>query len=133
MSTENFGTSTEYTGPTTGGPLSNDERLWGMLCHLAGFGFYVIPVIGGIVGPLVVWAIKKEEYPFVNDQGKEAINFQITVLIAYMVAGASLLLLIGFLLLPLVSLFQIIMTIIAAVKANNGEHYRYPLTIRFLS
>ena len=106
--------------------------MWGMLAHLSAFAGLVIPFIGHVLGPLVIWLIKRETMPFVNDQGKEALNFQITVTIAFAVAGVLVLAFIGILLLPLIAIADIIMTIIAAVKANEGVVYRYPLTLRLI-
>jgi uncharacterized Tic20 family protein len=111
---------------------SKDARMWGMFCHLAAFGGIVVPVIGCVVGPLVVWQIKKEEFPFVDHHGKEAVNFQISVLIYAIVAGLLCFACVGFVLLPAVYIFDLIFVLIAAVKANDGERYRYPLTIRFI-
>ena len=111
--------------------ISKDERMWGMFCHLSSLaGFFV----GGLtfIGPLVIWLVKKEEMPFVDDQGKEALNFQITMLIAGLVSMVLMLVLIGFLLIFLVGLFDLIMVIIASIKANDGEHFRYPLTLRLI-
>ena len=107
-------------------------RTWAMFTHISTFVGHLIP-FGNIVGPLVMWCLKKDEMPFVNDQGKEAINFQITMTIALIVAGLSMLVLVGFVLFPAVWLFDVIVTIIAAVKANEGVAYRYPLTLRFIS
>jgi uncharacterized protein len=76
--------------------------------------------------------MKREEYPFVNEQGKEALNFQISVLIYGIISAFLCLIIIGFLLLLALGIFQIVMIIIASVKASNGEDYRYPLTIRFI-
>ena len=76
--------------------------------------------------------IKKDEYPFVDDQGKEAVNFQISMLIYGIVAGLLIFACVGVVLLPAVVIVDVIFLLIAAVKANNGEHYRYPLTIRFI-
>jgi len=107
-------------------------HMWGMLCHLLAFaGFIGIP-FGNILGPLVIWLMKKDEMPFVDDQGKEALNFQISLTIYAIVSGILCLIFIGFLLLPAVLIFGFVMTIIGAVKANGGERYRYPLAIRFL-
>jgi uncharacterized protein len=120
--------------PFTGKPPasgSSDERMWGMLCHLSTFAGYLIP-FGNIVGPLVIWLIKKEEYAFVEDQGKEALNFQISILIYSLVSGILVFAIIGLPLLLAVIIFDVVMTVIAAVKANGGEYYRYPLTIRFV-
>ncbi len=84
-------------------------------------------------GPLIIWCLKKDEQPFVNDQGKEALNFQITMTLALIVAGLSILVLVGIVLFPAVWLFDVIVTVIAAVKANEGVAYRYPCSIRFVS
>ncbi len=111
---------------------NKDARMWGMFCHLAAFAGIVVPVIGCIVGPLIVWQIKKEEFPFVDNQGKEAVNFQISILIYGIVAGLLCFACVGFFLLPAVYIFNLVFVLIAAVKANDGECYRYPLTIRFI-
>jgi uncharacterized protein len=108
-----------------------DARLWGMLCHLAAFAGFLIP-FGSIIGPLVIWQMKKPEHPFVDDQGKESLNFHITVVIALVVSGILMLAFIGFILFPIVALGALILTIIAAIRANNGEYYRYPLTLRLI-
>jgi hypothetical protein len=115
--------------PSAGG--SSDERMWGMLCHLSSLAGSVIPM-GNIVGPLVVWMIKKDEYAFVDDQGKESLNFQISVAIYFVAAIALSFLMIGIPFLFAVPIFGLVMSVIAAVKANGGEYYRYPLTIRFV-
>jgi uncharacterized Tic20 family protein len=118
--------------PVATGP-SKDQKMWAMFCHLAGFARFVVPVpFAGIIGPLIVWQVKKDEHPFVDENGKEAVNFQISVAI-YLVAAILLcFLIIGIFLLPAVAVFNIVFLIIAAVKANNGERYEYPLTIRFI-
>ena len=114
--------------------INKDARMWGMICHLAGLGglIPVVPVFGSIIGPLIVWQIKKEEFGFVADQGKEALNFQISILMYAIVSGLLCFACVGFVLLPAVYIFDLIFLLIAAVKANDGEHYRYPLTIRFI-
>jgi len=114
--------------------INKDARMWGMICHLAGLGglIPVVPVIGSVIGPLIVWQIKKDEFGFVADQGKEAVNFQISILIYAIVSGLLCFACVGFVLLPAVYIFDLIFLLIAAVKANDGEHYRYPLTIRFI-
>ena len=109
-----------------------DERLWAMICHLAAFAGLLLPYAGFVVGPLIVWAIKKDEFPLVNDQGKESINFQISMLIYGAVAAALLFVGIGFLLVPAWAVAEIVLVIIAALAANNGEQYRYPLTLRLV-
>jgi uncharacterized Tic20 family protein len=110
---------------------NKDARTWGMLCHLSGFAGFIIP-FGMIIGPLVVWLIKKNEHPFVDDQGKEALNFAITVILAVIASVILMFVLIGFLLLPAVAICWIVFTIIATVKANAGERYRYPFALRLI-
>jgi hypothetical protein len=93
----------------------------------------LIPVGGHILGPLVVWLAKRAESPEIDAHGKEALNFQISMLIYNLVAGVLCLVLIGFVLLGVLYLLNIIFVIIAALKAGEGEMYRYPLTIRLVN
>jgi uncharacterized protein len=113
-------------------PSGGDERTWAMICHLSTFAGYAIP-FGNIVGPLAVWLIKRHEMPLVDDQGKEALNFQISVLIYLGVCIPLMIVVVGFFLAIAVVIFSIVVTIIAAMRANEGIAYRYPLTIRFIS
>ena len=108
-----------------------DARTWAMVCHIAAFAGFLIP-FGSIIGPLVVWLLKKESHPFVDEQGREAVNFQITILLLFVLAGFLCLLFIGFLLLPVIGIYALIMTIIGAVRSNDGISYRYPFTLRLL-
>ncbi len=108
------------------------ERVWATFCHLAAFGGLVVPWLGHILGPLIVWLIKRNESDFVDQQGKEALNFQISVTIYAVAAALLVILLVGILLLPAVIIFDIIMVITGAIKANSGEDWRYPLCIRFI-
>ena len=110
---------------------SNDERMWAMFAHLSALSGFIIP-FGSILGPLIIWQIKKNEMPLVDDQGKEALNFQITMAIAFCVCLILVFVLIGIVLIWIVGLFDLIMTVIAAIKANNGERYRYPFTLRLI-
>ena len=105
--------------------VSKDARMWGMLCHLLG-------LFTCFVGPLIIWLLKKEEDPFIDNQGKEALNFQITVAIAGIVSALLTFICIGALLGVAVSIVDIVFAIIASVKANSGEAYRYPVSIRFI-
>ncbi len=114
-----------------GGSPDRDSRQWGMIAHLSALVGFVIP-FGNLIGPLVVWQIKKE-MPFVVDQGKEALNFQITVAIAVFVCLLLSLVVIGMLLLPVVGIGALVLTVMAAIKANDGEAYRYPFTLRLIS
>lgn len=115
---------------TNGGNPDKDARTWAMICHLIAFSGFVVP-FGNLLGPLIVWAIKKDEHQFIDDQGKEAINFQLTLTIAFAISIVFIFIFIGILLIPVLCVYSIIMIIIAAMKANEGERYRYPCTIRF--
>ena len=106
-----------------------DERMWGMLCHLSALSGLIIP-FGNLIGPLVVYSLKKDEYTFVADQGKESLNFQISILIYLMISGIAVLLLVGIFFLLFVPFIAIILTVLAGVRANDGEYYRYPFCIR---
>lgn len=108
-----------------------DARLWGMLCHLAGLAGFAFP-IGNVILPLIFWQIKKDEYPFVNDNGKEAVNFQISMTLYGLISIPLLFVCVGAFLLAAVCIIDVVLLIIAAVKANNGRSYRYPLTIRLI-
>lgn len=119
-------------GPAPIASTTKDERTWAMLCHLSTLAGFVIP-FGNIVGPLVMWTIKKDEFPLVEDQGKEALNFQISMTIYIIVAVILILLLVGIPLLIGLGIFDLIVTVIAAINANDGVKYRYPLCIRFVS
>jgi len=123
-------------------------RSWSMICHLAALAGLLIP-FGGIIGPLLVWQIKKNDLPEIDPHGKESVNFQITVLIIILIFSFFLFGTLGYgaligspvtmltsglglgLLLGLVKLVSWILVIVAAIRANNGELYRYP-SIRFI-
>lgn len=108
-----------------------EERNWGMGCHLAALAGFVIP-FGNIIGPLIIWLIKRDESDFVNDQGKESLNFQITITILVIIAAILIIVLIGIALLILIGIFSLVMIVLAAVKASEGERYRYPFNIRII-
>lgn len=113
-------------------PVSKDEQTWAMACHLAALAGILIP-FGNIFGPLIVWLMKRAEMPAVDVQGKESLNFQITVTIALIVCILLMFVVIGIVLAPIVGIGALILTIMAAVKVSNGElGYRYPWTFRFL-
>ena len=123
--------------PIAPGPPGKDSekeaRTMAMLAHLLGALF-------GFLGPLIIWLVKKDEHQFVNDQGKEALNFQLFLLIGYVLSGILWVIIsfvtcgIGALLpLPLIiTVLQLVFGIIGAVKSNQGEYYRYPLAYRFI-
>ncbi|MBD8527000.1 DUF4870 domain-containing protein [Pseudoxanthomonas sp. CAU 1598] len=103
-----------------------------MFTHLSALVGFLIP-LGSIIAPLIMWQVKKAESPFIDEQGKEALNFQITVLIAVIVCIILSFVLIGLLLLPIVGIGALVLTIIAGIKANEGVSYRYPMTLRLIS
>lgn len=122
----------EIDNQPSGGMESNREaQQWGMFAHLSALVGFVIP-FGNVIGPLVIWQLKKD-IPFVADQGKEALNFQITVTIAAAICFLLMFIFIGALLLPVVGIAALVFAIIAGVKANSGEWYRYPYTFRLVT
>ncbi|HEY8118420.1 MAG TPA: DUF4870 domain-containing protein [Methylophilaceae bacterium] len=105
---------------------SADEKNIAVLTHLGGTLFSFIPA-------LIVWLLKREDSPYIGDQAREALNFQITVLIAQVVSSILIIILVGFVLMGLVYLANIIFCIVAAVAASKGEDYRYPFNLRLIN
>ncbi|MCP5467668.1 MAG: DUF4870 domain-containing protein [Deltaproteobacteria bacterium] len=111
-------------------------RQWAMFCHLSALSMYLIP-FGDILGPLIIWQIKKDEFPELNAHGKEALNFHLSMLI-YMIPVTIIGILgtifcfVGFIILPVIPVLSTVFSIIAGIKANQGEFYQYPLTIRMI-
>jgi uncharacterized Tic20 family protein len=106
-------------------PLSpSDEKLWATLIHVGGIFFNFLPAL---IGYLVL----KDRGPFIREHSATALNFQLTVLIASVVAGVLTVALIGFVLLPAIGILNVVLSIIAALAANRGETYVYPLSIKF--
>lgn len=122
----------------TPAPNEKDVRMWNMLCHLSALSGLIVP-FGNILGPLLIWQIKKNEIPSVEVHGKAALNFQITVLIA-VVAGAVVafalsFFCIGWLLFPvvmLIGLAGLVFSVIAGIKANEGKDYEYPYSLKLI-
>ena len=108
-----------------------DARNWAMICHLSALSGYFIP-LGNLLGPLIIWAIKKDEFAFVDQQGKEAINFQLSMTIAYLVSCVLIFIVIGIFLLGILAVYALVMIIIASIKTNDGIDFRYPHVIRFV-
>jgi uncharacterized protein len=128
MSETNPG-STSTPGAT--GIPTQDERTWGMLAHLAAFAFFLCP-LGNVIGPLVVWLVKRDGSEFVADQGREALNFNISMVLAAVVCGVLVFVFIGILLSVALFIYWLTMTIIAGIKAGEGVRYRYPFTLRLI-
>ena len=121
----------ESTQAPTG--ISKDVRNWAMGCHMIALVGLLGNGIGFLLGPLILWLIKREDHPFIDEQGKEAINFQLTMMLAFFVSALLIVVVIGIVLLPILVILNVVFTIIAGIKAANGEHYRYPVAIRFFS
>ncbi len=134
-------------------PRDQNVRTWSMLCHLSALaGLLWWP--GAVLAPLIVWQIKKNELPEIDPHGKEAVNFQLTILIIYLIAAVILGIIVGAVfgiglvwgspfafiggglgllsILGIISLVAIILAVIAGIKANNGEPYKYPFSIKFV-
>ncbi|MDB5071548.1 MAG: hypothetical protein JWM87_2659 [Candidatus Eremiobacteraeota bacterium] len=109
----------------------SEVRNWAMACHLAALSGLVVPV-GNLIGPLVVWLLKKDQSPLIDREGKESLNFQISMTIYMFISALLIFVLIGIPLLLVVAVLDLIFTIVAATKVSSGIPYRYPLTIRFL-
>ncbi len=99
--------------------------MWAIGAHLG-------PLLLGFVAPLVVWLVYKDRSPWLDRQGKEALNFQLTLLIAYLVSFVLMIVLIGFVLVFAVWVGSLVLMVLAAVKVASFEDYRYPVTIRFI-
>ncbi|MFC1477381.1 DUF4870 domain-containing protein [candidate division KSB1 bacterium] len=112
--------------------LPREVRQWAMFCHLSALSGLMFNGIGFLVGPLIVWLLKREEHPFIDQQGKEAVNFQITMFLAIFACVLLILLIVPILILLVIPFLMIIFPIIGAIKADRGEEYKYPITIRFI-
>jgi len=112
-------------------PTEND-RTWGMLAHLAALGGLIVPVVGNVVGPLLVWHSKRDQSAFVAEHALESLNFNISVSIGALVCGVLTLVLVGFLLFIALFIGWLALTLIAAIKASEGVSYRYPFALRLV-
>jgi uncharacterized protein len=108
------------------------ERNWAVAAHVSGFVAAFFFGVGAVLAPLIIWLVKKDELPFVADQAREALNFQITVLLIGLVCWLLVFVLIGIPLLAVLFLFDLIFCILAAIKASEGVAYRYPFTLRLI-
>lgn len=114
------------------GDVSSEHRTWAMIAHLATLSGYVGLPFGWILGPLIVYLVKKDESPFVATHAKEALNMGISATIYLLVSIPLMFILIGILTAAVVSIAAIVLAIIAGIKANEGRNYRYPYIIRFV-
>ena len=119
-------TATPAAAPT------ENERTWGMLAHLSALAGLVLPLAGIVLGPLVVWLARRDESEFVAAHAKEALNFNISVLLGALACMLLMLVFIGFLLGTALFIAWLVMTLIAAIKASEGHSYRYPFSLRLV-
>ncbi len=110
--------------------MDQQTRQWSMFIHLSVFAGYLIPM-AGLVLPIILWQIKKEELPGVDAHGKMVTNFILSMIIYSVVSAVLMVVFIGFFMLIALSVVGIVFPIIGAIKANNGEFYQYPLVIPF--
>jgi hypothetical protein len=121
---------TEATGEGYRRPRNDNEqtRSWSILAHLSALAGYVVP-LGAVIGPLVVWLIKRDEMPSVGEHARRALNFQITMMIGMIISIPLMFVFIGIPMLVVLGISQLVFTIIAGVKANEGEMYQYPFSL----
>jgi uncharacterized protein len=117
---------------TTATSSSSNVRVWCVLAHATALAGFFVPWAGHIVGPLIIWLAKHADSPEIDAHSKESLNFQISMLIYNAIAAILCLVLIGFVILGVLHILNIIFVIIASIQASEGKLYRYPLAIRFL-
>ena len=111
---------------------SSNVRSMCVLCHLSALAGFIVPGFGHVLGPLIVWLVKRGESPEIDAHGKESLNFQISMLVYNLIAGVLCLLLIGFVLLGILHILNVVFVIYAAVRAGDGQLYRYPIAFRLI-
>jgi len=107
-------------------------KTWASMCHIAAFAGYIGIPFGNILGPLVVWLIKKDEYELLDEQGKEAINFQISITLYAIVSAILIVVIVGIFLLIALFIIDIVYPIVAAVQTSGGKKFHYPFSIKFI-
>jgi uncharacterized Tic20 family protein len=120
--------------PPLNAPASTltNVRTWCAFCHASALLGVLVHFPGHLLGPLIVWLVKRDESPEIDAHGKEALNFQISMLIYNIVAAVFCLVLIGFFFLAILWVLNAVFVIIASIQASDGKFYRYPMTIRFI-
>ena len=111
---------------------ASDVRIWNVLCHATALAGFFVPWAGHILGPLIIWLAKRGDSPEIDAHGKESLNFQISMLIYNVIAGILCLVLIGFVILAILHILNLVLVIIASIQASEGKFYRYPLAIRLI-
>jgi len=113
-------------------PTSSDVRTWCVLSHASALAGFFVPWAGHILGPLIIWLAKRGDSTEIDANGKESLNFQISMLIYNLIAGILCLVLIGFVILAILHLLNLVLVIVASIQAGEGKFYRYPLAIRLI-
>jgi hypothetical protein len=108
---------------------NRDAKQWGMFVHLAGLLGLVLPGVANLLGPLVLWLIKREDLRFVDDQGKQAVNFQLNLLVYGLIALLLTFVVVGVFLFPLIAVAGLVFPIVAGIEASKGNYYRYPFVL----
>jgi uncharacterized protein len=111
---------------------SSNVRTWTVLCHASALAGFFVPWAGHILGPLIVWLAKRGDSAQIDEHGKESLNFQISMLIYNLIAGVLCLVLIGFVILGILHILNLVLVIVASIQASEGKLYRYPITIRLI-
>ena len=111
---------------------SSNVRTWCVLAHATALAGFLVPVAGHIVGPLIIWLAKRVDSPEIDAHGKESLNFQLSMLIYNVIAGILCLLIIGFAILFVLHILNVVFVIVASIQASEGKLYRYPISIRLI-
>ncbi len=112
--------------------LTKEEKQWALASHLSAFAGFVFP-FGNIIAPLLIYLLKKDEMPFVQKHAKESLNFQISMTIYFIIGFILMLLIVGIAIVAVLTVAEIVLIIVAALKANDGLDFKYPFTIRFIN
>ena len=112
-------------------PSPQPSRNWEILCHLSALSGILIPP-GFFLGPLTIWLLKRSELPEVDVQGKASVNFQLSMLIYFLVASVLSILIIGFFLMIVVWIVDVVLVVMASIKTSEGEPYDYPFTLNLI-
>jgi uncharacterized Tic20 family protein len=123
----------EATPPPITTSTSSTVRTWCVLAHATALVGFLVPLAGHIVGPLIIWLAKRADSPEIDAHGKESMNFQLSMLIYNLIAGVLCLVLIGFFILAILHILNVVLVIVASIQASEGKVYRYPLAIRLIN
>lgn len=112
--------------------MDQDTKTWAMILHFSLLAGWVVP-LAGLIAPIIIWQIKKEELPGIDEHGKTALNFILSMLLYGLIASLLVMVVVGIVLVPLLVIVGIVYPIMGGIKANEGELWSYPGIIRFVS